>query len=307
MCALKGRTGENAMDIKINDYYEPEHFKALNEANYDVSHTCDYEKNEMHHIHESTEILFVEAGSADYYVDGKKYYVEPGDILIIGSRKHHMRRIDQLPFSRYGLAVRPSYYRRLNLGEDLLKVWQGPTPEEFVQHFKKIPEDFFSEIIYLMKCLYREQQQDQPFRATLERSIMTHIAVLLYRQWGLKKKESGTASMSQQMYDIKEYIDEHYQEDLDLNSLSEQFYLHPVTISKEFSRCIGQPLTKYINSVRVCEGAKLLENTQESVTTIAGQCGYDSVNTFLRQFKTIMETSPLQYRKEMKEWLDKNK
>lgn len=32
------------MDIKINDYYEPEHFKALNEADYDVSHSCDYEK-----------------------------------------------------------------------------------------------------------------------------------------------------------------------------------------------------------------------------------------------------------------------
>ena len=51
------------MDIKINDYYEPEHFKALNEADYDVSHSCDYEKNAMHHIHESTEILIVESGN----------------------------------------------------------------------------------------------------------------------------------------------------------------------------------------------------------------------------------------------------
>lgn len=300
-------TGEKAMDIKINDYYEPEHFKALNEANYDVSHSCDYEKNEMHHIHESTEILFVEQGSADYYVDGKKYYVESGDILIIGSRKHHMRRIDQLPFSRYGLAVKPSYYRRLNLGEDLIKVWQGPSPEEFIQHFKKVPKEMFSEIIHLMECLYREQNYDEAFRSMIERSIVTQIAVLLYRQWGLKKRKNGSSSMSQQMYDIKEYIDGHYQEDLDLKRLSEQFYLHPVTISKEFSRCIGQPPIKYINSVRICEGARLLENTQESVTDIAGLCGYDSVNTFIRQFRAIMETSPLQYRKQMKNWLERTR
>ena len=45
------------MDVKINDYYEPAHFKALNEANYDVSHSCEYEQNEMHHIHESAEIF----------------------------------------------------------------------------------------------------------------------------------------------------------------------------------------------------------------------------------------------------------
>lgn len=32
--------------------------------------------------------------------------------------------------------------------------------------------------------------------------------------------------MSRQMLDIKEYIDEHYQEPLDLNSLSDKFYLH---------------------------------------------------------------------------------
>ena len=146
------------MDIKINDYYEPEHFKALNEADYDVSHSCDYEKNAMHHIHESTEILIVESGSADYYIDGRKYYVEAGDILIIGSRKSHMRRMDRLPFARYGLAVNPSYYRRLNLGEDMLKVWQGPSPEEFVQHFKDVPTDVFSRMIELLKCLYEEQR-----------------------------------------------------------------------------------------------------------------------------------------------------
>ena len=64
-------------------------------------HSCEYEQNEMHHIHESAEILFVENGSADYYVEGKKYYVEKGDILIIGYRKHHMRRLDKLPFLRY--------------------------------------------------------------------------------------------------------------------------------------------------------------------------------------------------------------
>ena len=291
------------MDIKINDYYEPEHFKALNEADYDVSHSCDYEKNAMHHIHESTEILIVESGSADYYIDGRKYYVEAGDILIIGSRKSHMRRMDRLPFARYGLAVNPSYYRRLNLGEDMLKVWQGPSPEEFVQHFKDVPTDVFSRMIELLKCLYEEQRQRQTFRGTMERSLVKQIAVLLYRQWGLCKREEETSSMSRQMYDIKEYIDEHYQEPLDLNSLSDKFYLHPVTISKEFSRCVGQSLTKYINSVRVCEGARLLENTGESVTAIATLCGYDSVNTFLRQFKTIMEMSPLQYRKERMDYL----
>ena len=72
------------MDIKINDYYEPDHFRAICEDNYNVSRTCEYEKNEMHHIHNSNEVLLVEDGAADYYISGKKYHVEPGDILVIG-------------------------------------------------------------------------------------------------------------------------------------------------------------------------------------------------------------------------------
>lgn len=296
------------MDIKINDYQEEEHFKALNEANYDISRTCEWEKNEMHHIHESSEILFIEEGSADYYIEGKKYYVEPGDILIIGSRKHHMRRIDKLPFLRYGLAVKPSYYRSLNLGEELLKVWQGPSVEVFERQFKKVPDLVFSEIIHLMEWVHGERDQELPFRGAIERSVLTQISVLLYRQWGRKNAGEGYLSpMDQQMYEVKEYIDLHYREKLDLGSLGEHFFLHPVTISKEFNRCFGQTLTKYVNRVRICEGARLLETTQDSVTNIAGQCGYDSVNTFLRQFKSVMETTPLQYRKSMKEWFERSK
>lgn len=295
------------MEIKINDYYEPDHFRALNEDNYNLSRSCEYDKNEMHHIHESCEILFIEEGSADYYISGKKYYVEAGDILIIGSREHHMRRLDTLPFLRYGLTVKPSYYRSLNLGEELLKIFQTPSQEDFLKHFKRVDQAVFGEIIHLIQYLYGDEGEDKPFRALLERSILTEIAVILYRQSGMKPREGTLSAMHERMLEVKEYIDKNYREPLDLKLLSERFYLHPVTISKEFNKSFGQTLTKYINNVRICEGARLLETTRESITSIADQCGYDSVNTFLRQFKMVMETTPLQYRKGIQEWFKRSK
>ena len=71
------------MEIKINDYYEPDHFRAICEDNYNISRTCEYEKNEMHHIHNTSEILLVEDGAADYYISGRKYHVEPYDICLL--------------------------------------------------------------------------------------------------------------------------------------------------------------------------------------------------------------------------------
>lgn len=294
------------MEIKINDYYEPEHFRALNEDNYNLSRSCEYDKNEMHHIHTACEILMIESGSAAYYIDGKKYYVEPSDILIIGSRQHHMRRLDRLPFLRYGLTLKPSYLQSLNLGEDLLKVFQTPSPEEFKLHFKGVPPAVFDEIVRLIQFLYGESGAGKPFSPLLERSILTAVAVTLYRQSGLKQKEEPISSMHKRMVELKEYVDVHYQEPLDLNILGKQFFLHPVTISKEFKKSFGCTLTKYINNVRICESAKRLETTGDSVLEIASACGYESVNTFLRHFKDVMETTPLQYRKTMQEWFSRN-
>ena len=84
--------------------------------------------------------------------------------------------------------------------------------------------------------------------------------------------------------------------------LGEKFFLHPSTISKDFTKYCGYNLNKYINTVRVCEAASLLENNSDSVAVIAERCGYDSVNKVLRQFKSIMDVSPLQYRKSVHEW-----
>ncbi|MGL6218714.1 MAG: helix-turn-helix transcriptional regulator, partial [Lacrimispora sphenoides] len=151
------------------------------------------------------------------------------------------------------------------------------------------------------------QEIHQPFRSMIERSIITEITVLLFRAFGLERTESERSEMNLRMIAIKEYIDRHYQENLDLKILSELFYLHPATISREFNKYFGKTLIKYINIVRVCEAAKLLENTNESVTAVAAKCGYDSVNTFLRQFKAVMETTPLQYRKAIHELFKRNK
>lgn len=295
------------MGIKINDYDEPDHFRAICEDNYNISRTCEYEKNEMHHIHNSCEILFIEDGAADYYVSGKKYHVEPYDILVIGSMEHHLRRIDRLPFSRYGFTIKPTYLRSVILDEDLLKVFITPAPDVFADHYKCVAPAVFARIVEMLSALKDEEEIHKPFRSQIERTVITQIAVILFRVFQFKRDDGGNAPSNARMLEIKEYIDMHFDEKLNLNILSERFFLHPSTISKEFARYCGYNLNKYINTVRVCEAAKMLENNNNSVSEIAEKCGYDSINTFLRQFKAIMEVSPLQYRKSVHEWWEVSK
>ena len=195
------------MEIRINEYYEPDHFKAINEDNYNISRTCEYEKDEMHHIHNSCEILFVEEGSADYYISGKKYHIEKHDILIIGAMEHHRRRIDELPFSRYGFTIRPSYYRSLMLGEDLERVLSTPSTDDFVKHYKNVEESIFQSVISMLHLLKSEETHPGAFRSYAERAIITHLIITLFRAFGCKRNDSPLTAANERMLEIKEYID----------------------------------------------------------------------------------------------------
>lgn len=298
---------EKNIQIKVNDYYEPEHFRAICEDNYNISRTCEYEKNEMHHIHNTCEILFVEKGSAEYYISGKKYSVEPYDILIIGPREHHSRRINSLPFSRYGLTIKPNYYRSIILDEELIKVFTTPSQEEFKRFYKNIDPIIFNRLVNILMYLRMEDNELKPFHTQIQRTIMTQVAVELYRTFKFVNKVTGLRASNNRMLEIKEYIDTNFTENLSLNTLSEKFFLHSTTISAEFNKCCGYNINKYINMVRVCEAAKLLESTCNSVSDISEKCGYSSENTFLRQFKLVMEVSPLQYRKSIIEYFNRSK
>lgn len=292
------------MDIKINDYGS-DHFKAINEDNYNISRTCECRKNIMNHIHNSSEILLIEQGSADYFISGKKYHVEKNDILIIGAMEHHQSRITEPPYTRYGFTIKPSYCKSLNLENDLMHVFSTPAQELYETQYKNINPEKIRQIIELFCYLKKEEDLNKTFRPLMERTIITQIAVLLFRAVGLTRQGRVLSAMNERMLEIKDYINLHFSETLDLQRLSDVFYLHPTTISKEFNKYCGMTLVQYINTVRVCEAAKLLESSQYSITIISNKCGYGNVNTFLRQFKSIMKVSPLQYRKSVLEFFRK--
>ena len=92
------------MQIRVNDYEELEHFRAICEDCYNVSRTCGYDRLRMSHIHNTCEILLVETGEADYYISGKKYHVAPYDILVIGAMEYHRSVITNPPYQRYNLS-----------------------------------------------------------------------------------------------------------------------------------------------------------------------------------------------------------
>ena len=90
------------------------------------------------------------------------------------------------------------------------------------------------------------------------------------------------------------YIVDHYAEDISLEIVARQLYVHPVHISRVFKNETNANFTEALNVVRV-EKAKLLLAMGKRVNEVAYAVGYGSVQGFHSAFKKLTGLSPADY------------
>lgn len=282
----------------LNNYTEDTHNRALNYQNVYISHSGDYKANPIHHVHNACELIIVEEGGGIYTINGQQYEIEERSVLIIGGTDPHSRIFTKTPCIRYGVTVLPSFLHTLPIINSYMNVFRTQTPENAVK-LRNIEEDIFQRIIQLVWLLHEETENNGEGRGDMVYALLLEMTIILKRLLFVEKQDvSGTYKA---MSDIKNYIDLHYREELSLNELSSLFYLQPNTISKNFGKIFGKNVNNYINSVRISNAVRFLEEEDVSITELADMVGYSSVNTFLRQFREKMGVSPLQYKKKFEQ------
>ena len=114
----------------------------------------------------------------------------------------------------------------------------------------------------------------------------------------IKINQNCSAGTRIPKYQIIEYIQQHYREPLDLESIAAEFGITPVYLSAWFKKNVGINLSAHITNVRMEQAKRLLlEKRSAKVQDIAQEVGIPSISTFIRQFKNHTGTTPDQYRK----------
>jgi len=109
-------------------------------------------------------------------------------------------------------------------------------------------------------------------------------------------KPSGSGAMAKLVAD---YLDKHFDKPISLNILADKLSMSPSYLSVFIKNHFGVGFVEYINRLRIQKALKLLENDKLTIQQIAEQCGYDTVHTFIRQFKKLYSMPPNEYRKKL--------
>ena len=97
---------------------------------------------------------------------------------------------------------------------------------------------------------------------------------------------------------LKRYIEEHFRENLTLESMAHMIGMNSFYFSSYFKKQTGMNFKSYLTDVRMQEAVRLLRHTDYKSYEIAQQLGYKNVRQFNENFKGRYGKSPNEYRKD---------
>jgi AraC family transcriptional regulator len=97
----------------------------------------------------------------------------------------------------------------------------------------------------------------------------------------------------------KEYILQHFREDISLQQLAKHCHVSPFHFSRIFKSMLHVPPHKYLNEIRLHHASVLLRTTNRPVSDIAFECGFGSVEHFAMAYKKMFGVSSSGYRRQM--------
>lgn len=94
-----------------------------------------------------------------------------------------------------------------------------------------------------------------------------------------------------------QYIEEHFNEDISLESVASEFYFSPSYFSLLFKNQTGVVFSRYLSQLRIKKALELLNNSDYKVYEIASKVGYKDDKYFYRVFKKEFGVTPDEYRR----------
>lgn len=255
------------------------------------------------HVHPEYELILIEEGQGLSFVGDSVQKLRPGDFMLIGSNLPHL----WLSADEYYMPDTPLRCR---------SVYSQFGTSVFPAQHTIIPE--LTAIMVLLENSHRgirfenkecgeivEMFRELPVKEGLERllhlyRILNELAVhCSYRFLTSEEYKGGNSQFAEDSITKRamDYINKYYQNDISLDSIADYVGMNPSALCRYFKRKTGKKLFDYVTELRVAFAAKLLINSNISISRIAYDCGYNNLSHFNRQFKSVTSTTPTEYRK----------
>lgn len=231
-------------------------------------------------------IFLVVSGCGNLVYDGQSYSLSPASCVFIDCRKaySHCSSKEQ-PWN-----LKWVHFYAFNMNGIYEKyVARGGRPV-----FTPADPEAFSRIL---DNLYSLAESDDYIRDMKINEKITGLLTLIMAESWHPEGNIRTGLKTQSLQQVKAYLEEHYQERIDLDRLARRFYINKFYLTRVFREQFGTTVVSYLNQVRTTQAKRLLRFSDYGIETIGKKVGIEEPGYFSRVFKKIEGITPGEYRK----------
>lgn len=254
--------------------------------------------------HDFFELILVCAGSGDYMLEGRRYPVAVGDLVLVGSHELHTVKVKQ------GQAVKCA---ALHFRSELVHVLGSSALDfEYLKPFYYRSPNFSPRIdraslpeglaLDRIQRMHREIQMGGAGYPLAVKTYLTDILLETSRHYrdvgGEWIPRDRRIRDFERLRVVLSFIGDHFHESISLEQVAQMAHFSPNYFCRFFKSLTGYTLTEYVLLMRVDLATELLLSSKKSITTIAYETGFSSHSHLDRVFKRLKGITPLECRRQ---------
>lgn len=243
-----------------------------------------------YHYHEFCKLLLLVSGRGGYVVDGQRYLLQPGDVVLVGSRSAHRPELEEdSTYERIIVYIDPGYLQRFSTADcDLLELFSANRG-----HVLRLKENERKKIFSLAAALEKELSGAEYGRLLLCSTALLRLLVEI----GRCRRQEGAMNLNPvtpndpRVVEWMQYLDRNLNEDLDMDALAEQFFISKFHMMRLFKAQTGFTIHTYLLQRRLLAARQLIEQGMLA-TEACYRCGFRSYSSFTRAYSKHFGSTP---------------
>lgn len=236
------------------------------------------------HSHSYTELFYIVGGDGQFQINDRLFPVQAHQLVVVNPNILH---------TEVSYDAHPLEYIVIGIEGFELTI---PETDEARYCMYTFMED--NVVLTCMQNILREMQDQAPEYHTVCQAYMEIIMVQLIRNASISVTQVHSRfPTNRQCSSVRQYIDQHYKENISLDLLAEKVSINKYYMAHAFKREYGVSPINYLIACRIREGKRLLAETDLSLSQIANVLGFSSPSYFSQSFRNSEGMSPTEYRK----------
>lgn len=279
----------------LSEFSKPSDEDYYYEANYYTSNKC-YVNSHDHEYYEF--YLFMNDGGR-IVIDGVEYALNRGCVAIIPPKVYHTM------LSTEGMNVYEKYYLWITehaLGTFIFNEYALlPIIHDAVAAKNYIIQIDLEEDIALIRdsfkaiALSKKEDNERYGKELMNRSRILASLVTLNRNITKVLMPTFTQKKQKQVSDVIQYINDHFTENISLETIEKTFHINKFYLSKLFKEYTDTTIHNYLTKQRI-EYAKNLMMEGMQPTKVYQLCGYHNYTSFFRAFERTEGFKPCSFK-----------